>query len=83
MTPQCNPKNLCVGEPERDKRIRVKSSIKKRKNFNQQTKVSVRVIKDNSISLLEFVFDLNFDEIFFFFLFLKVLLKLFRIKIHI
>ena len=36
---------------------------KKKKNFNQQTKVSVRVIKDNSISLLEFVFDLNFDEI--------------------
>ena len=35
------------------------------KKFNQQTKVSVRVIKDNSISLLEFVFDLNFDEIIF------------------
>ena len=63
MTPQGNPKNLCVGELERDKRIRVKSIIKKRKNFNQQTKVSVHVIKDNSISLLEFVFDLNFDEI--------------------
>ena len=81
MTPQCNPKNLCVGEPKRDKRIKVKPSIKKRKNFNQQTKVSVRVIKDNSISLLEFVFDLNFDEIIFFLL--KILLKLFRIKIHI
>ena len=81
MTPQGNPKNLCVGELERDKRIRVKSSIKKRKNFNQQTKVSVRVIKDNSISLLEFVFDLNFDEIIFFLL--KILLKLFRINIHI
>ena len=38
---------------------------KKKKNFNQQTKVSVRVIKDNSIILLEFVFDLNFDEIIF------------------
>ena len=38
---------------------------KKKKNFNQQTKVSVCVIKDNSINLLEFVFDLNFDEIFF------------------
>ena len=38
---------------------------KKKKNFNHQTKVSVRVIKDNSINLLEFVFDLNFDEIFF------------------
>ena len=25
----------------------------------------MRVIKDNSINLLEFVFDLNFDEIFF------------------
>ena len=67
MTPQCNPKNLCVREPERDKRIRVKPSIFFffKKNFNQQTKVSVRVIKDNSINLLEFVFDLNFDEIFF------------------
>ena len=32
---------------------------------NQQTKVSVHVIKDNSISLLEFMFDLNFDEIIF------------------
>ena len=38
---------------------------KKKKTFNQQTKVSMRVIKDNSISLLEFVFDLNFDEIIF------------------
>ena len=66
MTPQCNPKNLCVREPERDKRIRVKPSIKKKKKkFNEQTKVSVCVIKDNSISLLEFVFDLNFDEIIF------------------
>ena len=81
MTPRCNPKNLCVGEPERDKRIRVKSIIKKRKNFNQQTKVSVHVIKNNSTSLLEFVFDINFDEIIFFLL--KIILKLFRIKIHI
>ena len=38
---------------------------KKVKKFNQQTKVSVHIIKDNSISLLEFVFDLNFDEIIF------------------
>ena len=38
---------------------------KKKKTFNQQTKVSMHVIKDNSISLLEFVFDLNFDEIIF------------------
>ena len=66
MTPQCNPKNLCVHKPKRDKRIRVKPSIKKKKkNFYQQTKVSVGVFKDNSISLLEFVFDLNFDEIIF------------------
>ena len=36
MTPQCNPKNLCVGEPERDKRIRVKSSIKKRKKKRER-----------------------------------------------
>ena len=41
------------------------NQVFKKKNFNQQTKVSVRVIKDNSISLLEFVFDLNFDEIIF------------------
>ena len=54
---------------------------KKIKKFNQQTKVNVHVIKDNSISLLEFVFDLNFDEIIFFLL--KIVLKLFRIKIHI
>ena len=31
MTPQCKPKNLCVREPKRDKRIRVKPSIKKKK----------------------------------------------------
>ena len=53
--------------------------FKKKKNFNQQTKVSVRVIKDNSISLLEFVFDLNLMRSFF----LRILLKLFRIKIKI
>ena len=53
--------------PERDKRIRVKPSIlkNKNKNFNQQRKIGIRVIKDNSISLLEFMFDLNFDEIIF------------------
>ena len=38
---------------------------KKKKNFNQQTKASMHVIKDNSIGLLEFEFDLNFDEIIF------------------
>ena len=61
------PKTLCIREPKRDKRIRVKPSIKINKikkikkkkknnnnNFNQQTKASVRVIKDNSIGLLEF-----------------------------
>ena len=36
-----------------------------KKNFNQQTKASMRFIKDNSIGLLEFVLDLNFDEIIF------------------
>ena len=41
------------------------TQIKKLKKFNQQTKISMHVIKDNSISLLEFVFDLNFDEIIF------------------
>ena len=61
------PKTLCIREPKRDKIIRVKPSIKINKikkiknkkknnnnNFNQQTKASVRVIKDNSIGLLEF-----------------------------
>ena len=61
------PKTLCIREPKRDKRIRVKPRIKINKikkiknkkknnnnNFNQQTKASVRVIKDNSIGLLEF-----------------------------
>ena len=49
------------------KELGLNQVLKKEKNFNQQTKVSMRVIKDNSISLLEFVFDLNFDEIIFFF----------------
>ena len=74
MTPKCNPKNLCVREPKRDKRIRVKPSIFKNNNnkikiktlFNKP-KLACVEIKDNSISLLEFVFDLNFDEIIFFF----------------
>ena len=39
MTPQCNPKNLCVREPERDKRIRVKPSILK-KNKNKNTLIN-------------------------------------------
>ena len=43
------------------------NQVFKKKIFNQQTKVSVCVIKYNSICLLEFVFDLNFDEINFFF----------------
>ena len=40
------PKNLSIHEPERDKRIRVKPSIKKilKNNFNQQTKASMHVI---------------------------------------
>ena len=36
----------------------------------------MRVIKDNSISLLEFVFDLNFDEI----IFLENLIKIVQNK---
>ena len=67
MTPQCNPENLCVRKLERDKRIKVKPSIKKKKKktlFNKP-KLACVAIKDNSISLLEFVFDLNFDEIIF------------------
>ena len=63
------------------KELGLNQLLKKEKNFNQQTKVSVRVIKNNSTSLLEFVFDINFDEIIFFLL--KIILKLFRIKIHI
>ena len=58
---------MCVREPERDKRIRVKPSIKKKKKktlFNKP-KLACVAIKDNSIILLEFVFDLNFDEIIF------------------
>ena len=39
MTPQCNPKNLCVREPERDKRIRVKPSILKIK-INKKTLIN-------------------------------------------
>ena len=64
--------------PERDKRIRVKPSIlkNKNKNFNQQSKIGIRVIKDNSISLLEFMFDLNFDEI----IFLENLIKIVQNK---
>ena len=47
------------------KELGLNQIFKKKKNFNQQTKASVRFIKDNSIGLLEFVFDLNFDEIIF------------------
>ena len=67
MTPQCNLKKLCIREPERDKRIRVKPSIlniKKKTLFNKP-KLACVAIKDNSINLLEFVFDLSFDEIIF------------------
>ena len=31
MTPQCNPKSLCIREPKRDKRIREPSIFKKKK----------------------------------------------------
>ena len=37
MPSQCNPINLCVCQPKKNKRINVKPSIKKKK-FNQQTK---------------------------------------------
>ena len=47
------------------KELGLNQVLKKEKTFNQQTKVSVHVIKDNTISLLEFEFDLNFDEIIF------------------
>ena len=45
--------------------LKVATYLNIKKKFNQQTTVSVCVIKDNCISLLEFVFDLNFDEIIF------------------
>ena len=41
------------------------NQVFKKKNFNQQPKVSVCVIKHNCVNLLEFVFYLNFDEIIF------------------
>ena len=45
------------------KELGLNQVFKKKKKFNQQTKASMHVIKDNSIGLLEFEFDLNFDEI--------------------
>ena len=46
MTPQCNPKNLCVREPEREKRIRVKPSIKKKKkNLMNKPKLAYVLLK--------------------------------------
>ena len=38
---------------------------KKKKNLFNKPKLACVAIKDNSISLLKFVFDLNFDEIIF------------------
>ena len=52
---------------------------KKKKTLFNKPKLACVAIKDNSIILLEFVFDLNFDEI----IFPEILLKLFRIKINI
>ena len=37
----------------------------KKKNLFNKPKLACVAIKDNSISLLKFVFDLNFDEIIF------------------
>ena len=39
--------------------------FKKKKNLFNKPKLACVAIKDNSIILLEFVFDLNFDEIIF------------------
>ena len=48
MTSQCNPKSLCIREPKRDKRIRVKPSIffKKKTLINKLTNISMHVIKE-------------------------------------
>ena len=39
--------------------------VRKKKTLFNKPKLACVAIKDNSISLLEFVFDLNFDEIIF------------------
>ena len=45
MTPQCNPKSLCIHEPKRDKRIR-EPSIKKKKKTLINKPTLVHVIKE-------------------------------------
>ena len=53
--------------------------VRKKKTLFNKPKLACVAIKDNSISLLEFVFDLNFDEI----IFPENPIKLVRIKIKI
>ena len=48
MPSQCNPINLCVRQPKKNKRINVKPSIKKKKkNFDQQTKYLACVLLES------------------------------------
>ena len=48
MPPQCNPINLCISQPERDKRVRKK----KKGNFNKTKKEFVFVLnwKSNEVA---------------------------------
>ena len=47
------------------KELGLNQVFKKKKNLFNKPKLACVAIKDNSIILLEFVFDLNFDEIIF------------------
>ena len=47
------------------KELGLNQVLKKKKNLFNKPKLVCVAIKDNSIILLEFVFDLNFDEIIF------------------
>ena len=67
MTPQCNPKTCAYVNLGKIKELGLNQVFKKKKKktlFNKP-KLACVAIKDNSIILLEFVFDLNFDEIIF------------------
>ena len=51
--------------PREIKELGLNQVFKKKKNLFNKPKLACVAIKDNSIILLEFVFDLNFDEIIF------------------
>ena len=61
------------------KELGLNQVFKKKKILFNKPKLACVAIKDNSISLLKFVFDLNFDEI----IFPENPIKLVRIKIKI